>query len=96
MEPRWQDREPALQLVPVTFELCTRASNSPMKSARRTSKGNTLPQTWQHSGTLYESRSTPLLAHRGLSPPEERKPPPAVHEVVRVPVDQEGREMEAP
>jgi len=32
----------------------------------------------------------------GLSPPEEPKPPPAVHEVVRVPVDEEGREMQAP
>jgi hypothetical protein len=37
-----------------------------------------------------------VLAHLGLSPPEEPKPPPAVHEVVRVPVDEEGREMEAP
>jgi len=27
---------------------------------------------------------------------EEPKPPPAVHEVVRVPVDEEGREIEAP
>jgi len=37
-----------------------------------------------------------ILAHLGLSPPEEPKPPPAVHEVVRVPVDEEGRETEAP
>ena len=37
-----------------------------------------------------------ILEHLGLSPPEEPKPPPAVHELVRVPVDQEGREMEAP
>ena len=37
-----------------------------------------------------------VLAHLGLSPPEESKPPPSVHEVVRVPVDEEGREMEAP
>jgi hypothetical protein len=37
-----------------------------------------------------------VLAHLGLSPPEEPKPPPALHEVVRVPVDEEGREMEAP
>jgi len=37
-----------------------------------------------------------ILDHLGLSPPEEPKPPPAVHEVVRVPVDEEGREMEAP
>jgi hypothetical protein len=37
-----------------------------------------------------------VLAHLGLSPPEEPKPPPAEHEVVRVPVDEEGREMEAP
>ena len=37
-----------------------------------------------------------ILEHLGLSPPEEPKPPPAVHEVVRVPVDEEGREMEAP
>ena len=31
-----------------------------------------------------------VLAHLGLSPPEQPKPPPAVHEVVRVPVDDEG------
>ena len=37
-----------------------------------------------------------ILDHLGPSPPEEAKPPPAVHEVVRVPVDEEGREMEAP
>jgi hypothetical protein len=36
-----------------------------------------------------------VLAHLGLDPPEEPKPPPPVHEVVRVPVDEEGREMEA-
>jgi hypothetical protein len=36
-----------------------------------------------------------ILAHSGLSPPEEPKPPPTVHEVVRVPVDEEGREIEA-
>ena len=36
------------------------------------------------------------LGHLGLSPPEEPKPPPAVHDVVRVPVDEEGREMDAP
>jgi len=37
-----------------------------------------------------------ILHHLGLSPPESAKPPPAVHEVVRVPVDEEGREIEAP
>jgi hypothetical protein len=37
-----------------------------------------------------------VLAHLGFSPREEPKPPPAVHEVVRVPVDEEGREMQAP
>ncbi len=37
-----------------------------------------------------------VLAHLGRGPPEEPKPPLAVHEVVRVPVDEEGREMEAP
>jgi len=36
-----------------------------------------------------------VLAHLGLSPPEETKPPPTMHEVVRVPVDQEGWEIEA-
>jgi len=36
-----------------------------------------------------------ILHHLGLSPPETAKPPPAVHEVVRVPVD-EGRKIEAP
>jgi hypothetical protein len=37
-----------------------------------------------------------ILHHLGLSPPETAKPPPAVHEVVRVAVDEEGREIEAP
>ncbi len=37
-----------------------------------------------------------ILDHLGLSPPEQEKPPPAVHEVVRVPVDEEHREMEEP
>ena len=37
-----------------------------------------------------------ILDHLGLSPPETTKPPPAVHEVVRVPVDEEGREIVAP
>ncbi len=35
-----------------------------------------------------------ILDHLGLSPPE--KPPPDVREVVRVPVDDEGRQIEAP
>jgi hypothetical protein len=35
-----------------------------------------------------------ILDHLGLSPPEE-KPPPETREVVRVPVDDEGREIEA-
>ena len=35
-----------------------------------------------------------ILDHMGLSPPEE-KPPPETREVVRVPVDEEGREIEA-
>ena len=34
-----------------------------------------------------------ILDHLGLSPPEET-PPPEVAEVVRVPVDDEGREIE--
>jgi len=33
-----------------------------------------------------------ILDHLGLSPPEE-KPPREVREVVRVPVDHEGREI---
>ena len=33
-----------------------------------------------------------ILDHLGLSPPEE-KPPPEIAEVVRVPVDDEGREI---
>lgn len=37
-----------------------------------------------------------ILDHMALNPPEEPKPPPAVHEVLRVPVDVEGREIEAP
>ena len=36
-----------------------------------------------------------ILDHLGLSPPEE-KPPPEVAEVVRVPVDDEGREIRIP
>jgi hypothetical protein len=34
-----------------------------------------------------------ILDHLGLSPPE--KPPPETHDVVRAPVDEEGRELEA-
>jgi hypothetical protein len=35
-----------------------------------------------------------ILDHLGLSPPETTKPPPADDEVVRVPLDEEGREIE--
>jgi hypothetical protein len=35
-----------------------------------------------------------ILAELGLSPPEEEKPPP-IREVVRVPVDDEGHEIQA-
>ncbi len=35
-----------------------------------------------------------ILAELGLSPPEEEKPPP-IRDVVRVPVDDEGREIQA-
>jgi hypothetical protein len=35
-----------------------------------------------------------ILDHLGLSPPEQEKPPPA-QEVVRMPVDDEGREIQA-
>ena len=37
-----------------------------------------------------------ILDHLGLSPPEDPRPPPAVPEVVRVPVDEEGWEIDAP
>ena len=37
-----------------------------------------------------------ILEHLGLSPPEYPQPPPVVPEAVRVPVDEEGREIEAP
>ena len=37
-----------------------------------------------------------ILDHLDLSPPEDPKPPPAMHEVSRVPVDEEGREIGAP
>ena len=40
--------------------------------------------------------SEQVLDHLGFGPPEEPKHPPAVHEGMRVPVDEEGREMEAP
>ena len=46
---------------------------------------------------LHDRVSTSkILAHLGLRPPETAQPPPAVREVVRVPVDEEGREIEAP
>jgi len=35
-----------------------------------------------------------ILGHLGLRPPEQEKPPPTL-EVVRVPVDDEGREIQA-
>ena len=35
-----------------------------------------------------------ILDHLGLSPPEREKPPPT-REVVRVPLDDEGREIQA-
>jgi hypothetical protein len=35
-----------------------------------------------------------ILDHLGLSPPEHPKPPPAVREVLSVPVDEEDREIE--
>ena len=35
-----------------------------------------------------------ILDHLGLSPPEEAKPPPT-REVVRVPADDEGHEIQA-
>jgi len=37
-----------------------------------------------------------ILDHLGLSPSETAKPPPPVYEVLRVPVDEQGREIEAP
>ena len=37
-----------------------------------------------------------ILDHLGLSPPEEPKPPPVPREVVRVPLNEEGWEIEAP
>ena len=37
-----------------------------------------------------------ILNHLGLSPPEDPKPPPAVHEVVRVPLDEELRRASYP
>jgi hypothetical protein len=35
-----------------------------------------------------------ILDNLGLSPPEENKPPP-IPDVVRVPLDDEGREIQA-
>jgi len=37
-----------------------------------------------------------ILDHLGLAEPEDTKPPPALHQVVRVPLDEEGRELTAP
>jgi hypothetical protein len=42
---------------------------------------------------IFRKRRELLLDHLGLSPPEE--PPPDVREVVRVPVDDQGREIGA-
>jgi hypothetical protein len=44
---------------------------------------------------LHDLSISKILDHLGLSPPETTKPPPADDEVVRVPVDEEGREIEA-
>ena len=35
-----------------------------------------------------------ILDHLGLSPPEDPKPPPAQHELVRVPLNEEGWEID--
>ena len=35
-----------------------------------------------------------ILEHLGLAPPPQERPPPN-HELVRVPVDEEGREIQA-
>ena len=45
---------------------------------------------------LHDQVSISKIAHLGLRPPETAKPPPTVREVVRVPVDEEGPEIEAP
>ena len=37
---------------------------------------------------------TRILDHLGLSPPPQEKPPPT-RELIRVPVDEEGRELQA-
>jgi len=42
---------------------------------------------------IMDGLSIHRIDHLGLSPPE-KKPPPEVAEVVRVPVDEEGREIE--
>jgi hypothetical protein len=37
---------------------------------------------------------TRILDHLGLNPPQQERPPPS-RELVRVPVDEEGREIQA-
>jgi hypothetical protein len=48
----------------------------------------------QSGGLVTDSLAIPqILEHLDLRPPE--KPPPDIRDVVRVPVDEEGREIEA-
>jgi hypothetical protein len=49
-----------------------------------------------HAARSHVASAGGILDHLGLSPPEASKPPPAMPEVVRVPVDEEGREVQAP
>lgn len=50
---------------------------------------------WRHPGfSAHVGEAIPFEGKKGLSPPEEAKPPP-VREVARVPVDDEGREIQA-
>lgn len=60
-----------------------------------TCRGDSTLLNSQHKSSNVELHITRASGTR-LSPPEEPKPPPAAHEIVRVPVDEEGREIEAP
>jgi hypothetical protein len=86
------------QLSPPSLENRRTDAGFPQASTgrRRSVAERSLGLSFQTTQTLATQSTRPLNRGRLISPPEEPKPPPAVHEVVRVPVDEEGREMQAP
>ena len=65
-----------------------------MSCRTRIGTGSGTPPGSSSASASWTSLPQIILAELGLSPPEEEKPPP-IPEVVRVPVDDEGREIQA-